>query len=308
MKSVSARLAELLGTAEQQHGVVISRQARECGISARTMNGLVAAGWFRMLRSRAFAVAGRPPSPWEDAVAVLLLGGESAVLSHGTAAAIHRVPGLIAPDLPELTVAAPRHPRVPAATLHRVHRLDDRDVDTRRGVRVTTPARTLVDLVSRMDAPMLARILDEGNIAGIWQPADVQNAVQRAGSRGRPGMAMLQEALALRIGEPEVDTVLELRMIRALAPFAPFETQYHLILDSELLILDIAWPRWRVAAEADGWWTRGHSRTKFDRTLHRNNLLVAHGWRVVHLTSTMDDATVRRDVGRLLPPDLSRTR
>jgi hypothetical protein len=155
---------------------------------------------------------------------------------------------------------------------------------------------------------MLARVLDEGSIGGIWKPADVEATARRAGSRGRRGMAMLQDALEARLGEPAVESTLELRMIRALAPFAPFETQYHLVLDGELLILDIAWPPWRVAAEVDGWWTRAQSRTKFDRTLHRSNLLVAHGWRVVHLTATMDDATVRRDVGRLLPPDLARAR
>jgi hypothetical protein len=189
-----------------------------------------------------------------------------------------------------------------------VERLDDRDVEIRRGLRVTTPARTLVDLVSRLDDPLLARILDEGGIAGMWELEDVEAAARRAGSRGRGGMAMLQDALGLRVREPAGESMLEVRMIRALAPFAPFETQYHLVLDGELLILDIAWPAWRVAAEADGWWARAHSRTAFDRTLHRNNLLVAHGWRVVHLTSTMDDASVRRDVGRLLPPDLIRPR
>jgi hypothetical protein len=31
------------------------------------------------------------------------------------------------------------------------------------------------------------------------------------------------------------------------------------------------------------------------------NLLEAHGWRVAHLVSAMDDFTVLRDVGRLLP-------
>jgi hypothetical protein len=197
---------------------------------------------------------------------------------------------------------------VPAATLHRVERLDGRDVEIRRGLRVTTPARTLVDLVSRLDAPLLARVLDEGSIAGRWKLEDIEAAALRAGSRGRPGMTMLQAALGLRVGEPPGESMLELRMIRALAPFAPFETQYHLVLGGELLILDIAWPPWRVAAEVDGWWARAHSRATFDRMLHRNNLLVAHGWRVVHLTSTMDNASVRRDVARLLPPDLIRPR
>ena len=53
-------------------------------------------------------------------------------------------------------------------------------------------------------------------------------------------------------------------MIRILAPFAPFETQYELVLDGKLIRLDIAWPWWRVAAEVDGWGVRGRSRTKFD--------------------------------------------
>jgi hypothetical protein len=197
---------------------------------------------------------------------------------------------------------------VPEAILHRVERLDDRDVEIRRSLRVTTPARTLVDLVSRLDAPFLARVLDEGCIAGLWKLEEVAAAARRAGSRGRRGMARLHDALGQRIDEPAAESMLELRMIRVLAPFAPFETQYHLVLDGELVILDIAWPPWRVAAEVDGWWARAHSRTTFDRTLHRNNLLVAHGWRVVHLTSTMDDASVRRDVGRVLPSELMRPR
>ena len=65
--------------------------------------------------------------------------------------------------------------------------------------------------------------------------------------------------------------MLELRMIRILAPFAPFETQYELVLDGQLLRLDIAWPWWRVAAEVDGWGVRGNrnSRTKFVADRHR---------------------------------------
>jgi hypothetical protein len=90
-------------------------------------------------------------------------------------------------------------------------------------------------------------------------------------------------------------------MIRVLAPYAPFETQYQVVLDGELFILDIAWPWWRVAAEVDGWWVRARSRSKLDHDSHKTNVLVAHDWKVAHVTSAMDDARVVRDVGRLLP-------
>jgi hypothetical protein len=57
-----------------------------------------------------------------------------------------------------------------------------------------------------------------------------------------------------------------------------------------------------VGAEVDGWWVRSQSRTKFDRGIHRANLLSAHHWQIAHLTATMDVESVRRDVCRLLPP------
>jgi len=296
------RLAVLLQLAQQQHSVVVERQVRECGISSKVMNGLIADGWFRRVCPGAFAVAGRTPSRWEDAVAVGLLAGPGAVLSHGTAAAIHGLPGLIAPKVPELTVANPRHPRPPGAVVHRVDHIDPCDIEIRRGLQVTTPERTVIDLASQLDGPLLARILDEGSIAGLWTSEDVMACAERVGTKGRRGSVTLRTLLAERGHEPQADNMLELRMIRVLAPYAPFETQFHLVLDGELLILDIAWPQWRVGAEVDGWWVRNQSRTKFDRTFSRANLLIAHHWRIAHLTSTMDDLTVLRDVGRLLPP------
>jgi hypothetical protein len=308
MTARSDRSAGLLRLAEQQHSVVIERQVQDCGISSRMMNRLIADGWFRRVCPGAFAVAGRTPSRWEDAVAVGLLAGPGAVLSHGTAAAIHGLPGLIAPKLPELTVASPRHPRPPGAVVHRVDHIDPCDIQTRQGLQVTTPARTVVDLARRLDAPLMARILDEGSIARLWTSEEVMACAERVGTKGRRGSVALRALLAERGNEPPADDLLELRMIRVLAPFAPFETQYQLVLDGELLILDIAWPQWRVGAEVDGWWVRSRSRTKFDRSLSRANLLIAHHWRIAHLTSTMDDSTVLRDVGRLLPPLVSSRR
>jgi very-short-patch-repair endonuclease len=168
-------------------------------------------------------------------------------------------------------------------------------------VGVTTPARTVVDLAARLEPAHLARIIDEGSIERAWTIKELAECALRLARQGRAGGRAMRAVLADRLDEPSAESALELRMIRVLAPYAPFETQYQVLLDGELFILDIAWPWWRVAVEADGWWVRARSRSKLDRDSHKTNLLVAHGWRVLHLTSAMDDAAVLQDVGRLLP-------
>jgi hypothetical protein len=158
-----------------------------------------------------------------------------------------------------------------------------------------------VDLAARLEPAQLARIIDEGNIERAWTIKELTECASRLARQGRAGGRAMRAVLADRLEEPSAESALELRMIRVLAPYAPFETQYQLVLDGELFILDIAWPWWRVAAEVDGWWVRARSRSKLDHDSHKTNLLVAHGWKVVHLTSAMDHHTVLRDVGRLLP-------
>jgi hypothetical protein len=87
----------VLGLAELQRGVMIRRQLRASGVSWKVERELIAGGFLREIRSGAYAVSGRPASRWEHAVAVGLLCGPTAALSHATAAAIHRLPGLVAP-------------------------------------------------------------------------------------------------------------------------------------------------------------------------------------------------------------------
>jgi hypothetical protein len=297
------RWSSAICLAESQRGVIVRRQLRSVGIPAREEARLMSAGWLREIRSGAYAIGGRPASPWDDAVAVSLLGGPGTVLSHATAAAIHRFPGLVPPVVPEVSVELPRHPRPQGVVLHRVTRLDPLDVEERKGVRLTTAARTVCDLAGRLETHLLARIVDEGCVDRRWTAEQLATTATRAGFRGRPGSRRLCDLLDVRTAEPEVESVLEQRVVRALAPYAPFVTQYQLVLDGQVLILDIAWPPWRVGAEVDGWTVRSRSFGKFSRGRHRDNLLLAHGWKVAHLTADMDQATILRDVGRLFPPE-----
>jgi hypothetical protein len=148
------------------------------------------------------------------------------------------------------------------------------------------------------------RIVDEGSIARRWTIQELAECAARLGGQGRAGGRALRGLLLERRDEPTADSRLELRMIRMLMPYAPFETQYQVVIEGEVFVLDIAWPWWKVAAEVDGWWSRSKSRAKLDQDSHKANVLAAQSWHVAHLTSTMSQATVLRDVGRLLPTNV----
>jgi very-short-patch-repair endonuclease len=301
-------LSPLLAVAERQRGVLVRGQLRAGGISRKVERRLTEDGYLRIIRPGAYAVAGSPSSNWEPAIAAVLLCGPSAVISHSTAAGIHQFSGVMAGRVPEITVPRPLRPRLHDARIHRVTQLPRDDIVERRGIGVTSPCRTLVDLASRLSPDLLARVVDEGSMARLWTIDEVAACAARLGGQGRPGGRVLRTVLANRVDEPGAESALELRMIRVLKPFGPFETQYQVVIEGEVFILDIAWPWWRVGVEVDGWWSRRQSRRKLDDDDHKTNALVANGWRIARVTATMSDAAVLRDVGRLVPPTLAAVR
>jgi very-short-patch-repair endonuclease len=294
-------LGPVVAVAERQRGVIIRAQLRASGVSPRAERRLADSGYLRLIRPGAYAVGASSTSTWETAIAAALLCGPAAVISHSTAAAIHRVPGLLTDSQPELSVPSHLRPRLRGTTIHRVKDLPPGDILERRGVSVTSPCRTVVDLAPRLDPELLGRVIDEGSVAGLWSIDELADCANRLSNQGRPGGRTLRAVLSSRVAEPGVDSVLELRIIRALKAFQPFETQYQVVIDGEIFVLDIAWPWWKVAVEVDGWWSRRQSRSKLDADDHKSNALIANGWRLLRVTAAMSDETVLRYVGRVLP-------
>ncbi len=283
-----------------QHGVISFRQMNECGLSRSRQQELIRLGILRRVFRGVFAVAGRPFSRWSEAVAAALACGPCAVLSHTTAAAIHGFPAIPDGRLAEVTVGASRHPRPPGVVAHRAATLDRSDIEERNGILITRSARTLVDLSPRYERQDLGRLLDEGLINRWWTLDEVADASTRAGIKGKAGGAQLRSLLAERSGEQKVESHLEMRVLRLLTPFRPFETNFQLLLDGDLILLDVAWPARMAALESDGFASHGLSRTKFDRDRRKGNLLLLHGWRVAHVTSTMPDDLIVSVVRGLL--------
>jgi very-short-patch-repair endonuclease len=104
------------------------------------------------------AVGHRPPSPLATAMAAVRACGADAALSHRSAAALWR----ILPRWPLTThVAAPSERGRPG--IH-VHRSPHTDTTTHYGIRVTTPARTLVDLADVLNPTQLTRTVNESQV------------------------------------------------------------------------------------------------------------------------------------------------
>jgi very-short-patch-repair endonuclease len=115
-------------------------------------------GRLHLLHRGVYAVGHRPPSPLAAAMAAVLACGPDAALSHGSAAALWR----IVPRWPATTHVTTRTDRCRPG-IH-IHRSPHADATTHYGIRVTTPARTLVDLADVLNPKQLTRALNEAQV------------------------------------------------------------------------------------------------------------------------------------------------
>lgn len=296
------RWAPVKALAEHQHGLFTSQQAAASGVPADALLRACHSGRLFRVRRGVYGFAGSPRSIWVPATAAGLAAGKSAALSHSTAAAVYALPGASL-ALPELTVPTGQRRSLTGVALHVSAPLEPSDRRDKRGVAVTSPARTLVDLATFVSAPALERALDEGAIRRLYTYDEVAASLRRV--QGRAGTGLLRSLLAHRVGEPVPDSFLESRVLGVLAPYQPFEVHFQVTVGAKVFILDVAWPEWKVAAEIDGRTHRALSRREFDRERTKGNALAARGWRVAHLTSTMNDEQILLDVGRLLPYEMA---
>ncbi|MDA8044120.1 MAG: hypothetical protein M0Z30_02610 [Actinomycetota bacterium] len=300
---MTAELTPVIAAAAVHQGVILSSALPALGVSAARARRLRAEGWLVPIKPGVLLVGGGIPTEWHQVVGGWLRAGPDGVVSHDTAARIHKLTCVTPPraaDQVELSVPRPAHRRVPGCIVHRPVLLPASAITEHRGVAVTTPARTLVDITSRLTSALLSRTVDEGLISGLWSVRELTR--EAAVSSGRAGVDRLRRVLAAREDgsaaagrEP-----LERRVARVLRCFAPFEIQHQVVVGGHVYVLDLAFPERLVAVECDGWDVRRRSRSKFDHERRRDNLLVAAGWTIVRLTSAMSDDEMRSAVHSVL--------
>lgn len=161
---------DLADLASEQWGLVTTAQARDVGVSAQAVARLTNQGALERMTHGVYRVAGAPPAPLDELRAAWLTldpsrrAGERlrdpspAVVSHRSAAAIHRLGDLEADEI-EFTSGQRKQTRRPDIRIHR-GKVDAGEWTVVDGLPVTTVIRTVDDLAAaRLDGGHLASVV-----------------------------------------------------------------------------------------------------------------------------------------------------
>ena len=279
---------QLTALATAQHGVVARSQLLTLGFSADAVKRRAAAGRLHRLHRGVYAVghtALRVEGHWM--AAVLALGGD-AVLSHGTAAGAwdlrRRGSGAIHVTVPSTSGRKRRD----GIRLHRSRTLTPSDTTTHRGIPITTPVRTIIDLARTLTGRPLEHALDL---------ADQRHLIDFSDLRNRPIPPSLQAVLTrYSAGTTPTRSEMEERFLALCDDHGI--PRPHVNTRVEGQEVDFVWPDRRLIVEVDGY-AYHRSPSAFEADRERDVTLVLAGWRVLRFTwtqITMRSAWVARSV------------
>jgi very-short-patch-repair endonuclease len=279
MRSERCTARTIAALADDQYGVVARRQLLALGVGNRAIGDRLAGGALITLHRGVYAVGHRRLRIEGRWLAAVLAAGPGAVLSHRDAAALHgiRKP----PESGKVTVTTPARARnTPALWVHGRRRLTAEDVTTVRGIPVTSPARTLVDLAPMLTAAQIAATLGEADRKGLLDVAALDRALCR--TKGRHGQGHRRLLTALEAHEQRGITLL----------LSELEERFlDLVLDADLprpqlnvpvdgVSVDALWPEQRLVVELDGWaYHRERAAAAWDR--EKTNRLQLAGYDVL---------------------------
>lgn len=146
--------------AARQAGVVVRQQVLAAGGTDRQISYRLRTGVWRQIRPGIYLLAGLPPHRDRDRWAASLAAGPVSLISHEAAARMHRLEGCARASL-VLAVPPGHHTRVPGVRVHQLGDIAANHYGTMRWLRVTTVARTLVDMSTTAHPRVLERAFDD---------------------------------------------------------------------------------------------------------------------------------------------------
>jgi very-short-patch-repair endonuclease len=200
--------------AARQHGVISRRQLLAVGLTSDQIDSRIAVGRLHRTWRGVYAV-GRPALTtrgwW---MAAVLTCGAGALLSHDSAAALWGIRAMkgdlqgqdSSPSEIHLSVLGSATRSRAGLRVHRRSRMPDGDRTRRDGIPVTSPARTLIDLGTRLSKPRLERAINEADQLGLIDPETLRSAVEdHWGVDGVPALRKVLDRRTFTLTDSELE-------------------------------------------------------------------------------------------------------
>jgi len=288
-------LAALAGA---QDGVVSRVQLQALGLTRTAVTHRLAQRRLHRVHLGVYSVGHAGLSARGHRWAAVLACGQGAVASHATAAAawdLRPEPGLVR----HVTVLPGNGSRSRSGIIVHRTRLTASDITRHDGFRVTTVARSLVDLGDVARAEQVRRAFIRADQLRLLDVEEIDAALERAGRRRGP--AILRGLL--RAYDPRWQATrsgLELRMLDIVRDHGLPQPEVNTWVAGRWEA-DLLWADQRLIVEVDGAGVHGTQGAR-GRDAVRDSALRRLGYRVMHVTEAelASSAGVGRRVGRAL--------
>jgi very-short-patch-repair endonuclease len=262
--------ARVAWRAARQHGAISLDQLAAAGITRWGVQRRVAAGWLHREHIGVFAVGHPGLTPRGRWMAATLAGGDEAVLSHRSAAALWGI-GRDG-DTPSITVPGTKRRGTDRLEVH-AGRLRGDETVILDDIPVTSVGRTLLDLAEIVTVSELVRVIDNATNARRLGRNTMPSVIN--GAMGRRGVKTLRQALLITRPEDVLTrSELERRALRIVgSPRPEVNVRLH------GYEVDLLWRDARLVVELDG--SAYHDP---ERDTRKTANLMAHGWAVMRFT------------------------
>jgi very-short-patch-repair endonuclease/predicted transcriptional regulator of viral defense system len=265
--------------AERQHGVVARRQLEALKISASAVGRWSAEGRLHRIHRGVYAVGHPILTANGRRMAAVLAAGPGAVLSHASAAALWEIRPSAAARIDVSVRTSGGRAKRPGLRIHRAPKLRTEEITEHQGIRVTTPARTLLDLAATLSRRALERALDEAAIKELYDLTSL-DAIARAHT-GERGAKALAATLTHEAGTTLTKSELEELMLAICREYDLPRPRVN--GDVAGLEVDFVFAAERIAVEADSW-SYHRTRRAFERDRERDAILARAGYRTLRFT------------------------
>jgi hypothetical protein len=254
--------------ADRAHGVVTRAELLRAGVTRREIAGRLRSGGLLQVHPGVYRVGHRAPSVEARYMAAVKACGHGARLRG--AAAAHLL-GILKGSPPPPEVVAPTRRRVDGVRTHRSrHPYPANEVTTWKGIPVTSPARTLVDLAATLSGDELALAFHLAGIRHHTTPTQVEAVLARRPNS--PGAGKLRAVLGgeARVALSKLERRFLYRLRQAGLPL-PMTNR-----PAGGRLVDCRWPDHRLTVELDSY--RYHrSRYAWEQDRRREREAYARG-------------------------------